>query len=140
MKTALDTNILSTLWSGQPLESTVRAALLLLQRDGSVVISPATYAESLAHPNFSEEGINNFLQITSIRVDPLLDEVWKEAGRRYRQYAIRRRQSHGESPRRLLADFVIGTHALLQADQLFTLDLSLYRTYFPELRLYAIEE
>jgi predicted nucleic acid-binding protein len=141
MKTALDTNILSTMWSAQPMEAIVRAALMMLQQQGNLVISPVAYAEGLAHPNYSEEGINQFLSVTGIIVDlPLLDTVWAEAGRRYRRYAVRRRQSQTEPPRRLLADFLIGAHALLQTEQLLTLDLNFYRTYFPDLRLYPIGE
>jgi predicted nucleic acid-binding protein len=35
----------------------------------------------------------------------------------------------------LLADFLIGAHALVQADQLLTLDSTRYSQDFPEVRL-----
>jgi predicted nucleic acid-binding protein len=141
MKTALDTNILSNIWSGQPMEAAIRSALRKLEQSGPLVISPPVYAEALAHPTYSEEGVHRFLEITGITVDfALADSVWTEAGRRYREYAIRRRQSQAEPPRRILADFLVGSHALLQADQLLTLDVKFYRTNFPELTLFPIEE
>jgi predicted nucleic acid-binding protein len=140
MKTALDTNILSTIWSGQPMEAAARVALNAASRRGFLVISPFAYAEALAHPSYSEEQIQRFLAITGISVDfAIAEPVWIEAGRRYRDYAVRRRQATREQPRRILADFLVGAHALLQADQLMTFDIRMYRTNFPELRLYPIE-
>jgi hypothetical protein len=41
----------------------------------------------------------------------------------------------GERPKRLLADLVIGAHALIHADRLMTLDPARYRHDFPEFKL-----
>jgi len=62
------------------------------------------------------------------------EPVWVDAGRRYWRYAGHRRKS-GSGPKRLLADFLIGAHALLQADRLMSLDPIRYKHYFPELKL-----
>jgi len=35
----------------------------------------------------------------------------------------------------VLADFLVGSHALAIADQLMTFDQGFYKQYFPELRL-----
>jgi predicted nucleic acid-binding protein len=47
----------------------------------------------------------------------------------------RNRQLKKQGPRRLLADFIIGSHALAQADRLMTLDPKRYKQDFPELKL-----
>jgi predicted nucleic acid-binding protein len=41
-------------------------------------------------------------------------------------------------PKRMLVDFVVGAHALLQADRLVTQDEDRYARDFPDLRLIAI--
>ena len=50
------------------------------------------------------------------------------------RYAKRRRRSAPQGPKRLLADFIIGSHALAQADRFLTLDPKRYKRDFPELK------
>lgn len=97
---------------------------------------PVVYAELLAYPGATEAYVRGFLQDTGVVVDLRLEErVWTETGLRFARYAARRRRSTGEGPRRLLADFLIGAHALVQADRLLTLDPKVYQQDFPEVRL-----
>jgi predicted nucleic acid-binding protein len=80
--------------------------------------------------------VHSFLDATGVVIDYKLEEkVWSIAGLRYARYAVRRRQTTGEGPRRLLADFLIGAHALVQAERLLTLNPKRYSQDFPELRL-----
>jgi predicted nucleic acid-binding protein len=72
----------------------------------------------------------------AIAVDFDLEErVWLRAAESFAAYAVRRRNSGGGSPKRLLVDFLVASHALLQADRLMTLDASRYGQDFPNLRL-----
>ena len=104
--------------------------------EGALLISPVVYVELLAYPKATENFVHEFLADTGITVDFVLKEgVWEEAGRRFAQYANRRRRSGSAHPKRLLADFLVGAHALLQADRLFSLDPGVYGQDFPELRL-----
>lgn len=80
--------------------------------------------------------IKRFLNDTNIAVDFHLGErVWRETAQRFAKYALRRRKSTGSSPKRMLADFIVGSHALLNADRFLTLDQDRYVRDFPELRL-----
>ena len=134
MRTAVDTNILSALWSGEPLASTVSEVLDQAATDGGLVICAAVYAELLAHPKAKLDFVDDFLSSTGISIDFDLGEpVWREASVRFAKYATRRRASRGGRAKRLLADFIVGTHALLRADRLLTLDQSRYSRDFPEL-------
>lgn len=106
------------------------------RREGALLISPFVFAELLAYPGMTEALLRRFLETTGVAVDLRLDErVWTESGLRFARYAALRRESFGAGPRRLLADFLIGSHALAQADRLLTLDAKVYRQDFPELRL-----
>lgn len=103
---------------------------------GALLISPFVFVELLAYPNATEEYVRSFLASTGVVVDLKIEErVWSLAGLRFARYAARRRKAAGEGPRRLLADFLIGAHALVQADRLLSLDPKVYRQDFPELIL-----
>ena len=136
MRTALDTNVLSALWSNEPIAVRLAAKLGNARQDGALLVSAPVYVELLAHPAFPESSINAFLSETGISVDfDILREAWLEAGRRYSKYAARRRRAAAQESKRLLADFIIGAHALVQADRFMTLDPGRYKRDFPELKL-----
>lgn len=136
MRTALDTNVLSALWSSEPLASDIARRLGDAKKEGGLVVGAPVYAELLAHPKAAESFVNQFLGETGILVDfDLSQRVWLEAARRFARYAKRRRKATATTPKRLLADFIIGSHALAQADCLMTLDPKRYRQDFPELKL-----
>lgn len=136
MRTAIDANVISAIWSGEPSAERATVQLGEARMEGSLVISPVVFAELLAYPRATEAYVHGFLEATGVVIDYKLEErVWAEAGLRFVSYAARRRQATGEGPRRLLADFLIGAHALVQAERLLTLDPKRYSQDFPELRL-----
>jgi predicted nucleic acid-binding protein len=138
MITAIDTNVLVALWTG-----TAEAAEAIAERldeastQGPLVIAPAVYAELVAGPEREVSFVDAFLADTQIRVDWVLPEaVWRSAAQAYRGYVARRRSQAGDAgPRRILADFLIGAHALDVTATLLTLDARLYRAAFPTLPL-----
>jgi predicted nucleic acid-binding protein len=136
MRTALDTNVLSAIWLPEPGATELIEQLRQLQADGLLSICGVVLAETMANPYASPGSIANFFEQTHIRLDcELGEDVWLLAGARYAQYAERRRLSQRDFQRRLLADFIIGAHAVLHADQLMTLDRGRYERDFPELKL-----
>ena len=83
--------------------------------------------------------LDSFCKETGIAVDWNLNEaMWHAAGRAFQHYAARRRRQRDSGPRRILADFLIGAHALRHGFRLLTLDDRLYRTAFPRLAILTV--
>jgi predicted nucleic acid-binding protein len=136
MRTALDTNILSGLWSGEPVASRMARQLADAHARGAVVICGTIYAELLAHPSAPRDFIDDFISETGIFVDwDLGEDIWRQAGKSFAAYVRRRGRSQGGTPKRMLVDFVVASHALLRADRLMTLDTGWYEPDFPHLRI-----
>ncbi|MFZ0293200.1 MAG: type II toxin-antitoxin system VapC family toxin [Candidatus Sulfotelmatobacter sp.] len=136
MRTALDTNILSTIWTGAPSASTIAAQLSKVHAQGALVISAPVVVDLSAIPSLNVQLVRKALAEMAIAIDfDLEEDVWLLAAESFAAYAIRRRRSGGGSPKRLLADFVIAAHALLKADRLMTLDAKRYSQDFPKLRI-----
>jgi predicted nucleic acid-binding protein len=139
VRTGLDTNVISALWSADPLARQAEGLLVRARREGGLVICGPVYAELAAHPIARGEFVDQFLSETNITVDFSLDErVWRETARAFAEYASQRRESGGGQPKRLLADFIIGAHSMLHADRLMTLDSERYVSSFPQLRLFDV--
>jgi predicted nucleic acid-binding protein len=136
VRTAIDTNVISALWSSEPLASEMAVLLGNLQTEGGLVVCAPVFTELLAHPKADSAFVEEFLSRTHITIEFGLEEVvWREAGRCFSAYAERRRQSGGGEPRRLLIDFLVGAHAIAKSDRLLTLDPGRYRQAFPGLRV-----
>ncbi|MGA9979174.1 MAG: type II toxin-antitoxin system VapC family toxin [Candidatus Sulfotelmatobacter sp.] len=136
MRTALDSNVLSALWSNEAQVSPIPTRLANYHAQGGLVVCGPVYVELLAHPAVNQDFVDTFLSETGISVDFHLEEqTWRAAAKGFAEYAHRRRASGGGSPKRLLVDFVVGAHALLRADRLMTLDPARYKVDFPTLLL-----
>ncbi len=135
MSTAIDSNILIALWdAGDALHKTARQLLEKASASGQLVISGLVFAELLAAPGRSEAFLDRFCEDTRIGVEwELKERVWREAGIAYQKYGERRRTQGVNGPRRILADFLIGAHAMVNRYRLLTLDGKIYRASFPRL-------
>ncbi|MCL8209297.1 MAG: type II toxin-antitoxin system VapC family toxin [Actinomycetia bacterium] len=154
MKTAIDTNVLLDLLTADPtFADASERALRAVLRDGPAIICPVVAAE-LAAAFEDPAAADQFLKDLNITVEAMAIAAWHDAGRAWRQ-AVRRRGPGLQCPRcgtpvlcqcvqcgepirvrqHVVSDFLIGAHALHQADQLLTRDRGYYRTYFPDLRV-----
>lgn len=136
LKTAIDSNVISALWTGEASQAHCQRGLEDAKRRGNLLICAPVYCELHACPGVTPALIRQFLEETRIIRDfGIREEMWQEAALRFTRYAERRRRSGGGSPKRFVVDFIVGAHALLAADCLFTLDRDRYQRDFPELRL-----
>ena len=153
MISALDTNIvLDLVIEDAPDGEATWTLLASAQRQGAIVIVDAVYAELAGE--FEGRDLDGFLADNAIRLESPTREVLRMAGDAWRTYTRRRPRGLvcarcgavqpvrcercGEpiqSRQHLVADFLIGAHALVHADRLLTRDRGFYGTYFPDLEL-----
>jgi len=140
VRTAIDTNIISTVWSGNSPSEQVASVLAQAGNQRALVICAPAYVELMAYPNATRQYPDQFLATTRVEVDFVIDEpVWRETGQRFASDARRRPKSGGDEAKRSLVDFLIGAHASLHADRLFTLDPRRFAQDFPKLPLIGLE-
>ena len=137
MITAVDTNVVIALWDKDPLLNlAAQTSLEAAFKRGSLVVAAPVFAELIAAPGRNESFVTSFLEDTAIAIDWELGEsVWRSAGRAFQSYAERRRKQRDSGARRILADFLIGAHAVCNGYRLLTLDERLYRVAFPTLTI-----
>lgn len=140
MTTAIDTNVVVALWDqDSTLSFAAQSALDAALMRGDLVVSAPVFSELLAAPKRTETFLDSFFKETGIAVDWNLEEsVWRAAGRAFRSYAERRRRQRDSGARRILADFLIGAHAVHRGYRLLTLDDHLYRAAFPRLTVVGV--
>jgi predicted nucleic acid-binding protein len=133
--TAVDSNVLiDVIGPATKFAAPAIRALDESRAQGPLVICSVAAAEIAAYFDTSRE-MESVLAEMSIRVTDLRIAELHAAGAAY--VAYRRRSSKLKN--RMLADFLVGAHALHQADLLLTRDRGYYRTYFPRLKLVDLE-
>ncbi len=153
MRTAIDTNLLFDLRLRDDQSMAARDLLAASSANGSLAICPVVYAEFCVALSEQQE-VDEMLEVLAIHVEPFSPESLWVASRAWMRY-LRTRGSQVQCPdcgerfdtacprcgaqatwrQRVIADFLIGGHAVTQADHLITRDAGYFRTYFPELRL-----
>lgn len=155
MITAIDTNIiLDVLIPGEPFSESSKALLDRHISKGQLIICEVVYAE-LAAWFSSEKELKTFLSETGIRLVYSNEKSLYIAGTRWAVYARKGNKNlfsciqcgnsfEANCPQcaaaltkrfHVLADFLIGAHALTHADCILSRDLGVYKTYFKNLKV-----
>lgn len=154
MITAIDTNLLLDILIPDPvLQISSKTALEKALTLGRLVVGEIVYAELAVHFPAAET-LRQFITETGIALVPASPEALEEAAVRWKRYLkIKKHEivcpTCGKPTscscrhcgqalhfrQRILADFLIGGQALVQADGLLSRDRGFYRTYFKELNL-----
>lgn len=130
MITALDTNVLlDVLLANEKFVGFSTQALEEAAAAGSLVVCDLVYAELCAH-FIAQRECDEFLEENEIRIEALSRPASFLASQVWRSYL-----RQGGKRNRILADFLIGAHAQLQASCLLSRDRGFYRALFPTLRL-----
>ena len=131
MITAVDTNVLIDVLEPDPVHG--RGSLDLLRRamrEGSVVACEVVWAEVATAYADRIDKVLEALSQAGINFLPMTEAAAVKSAEYWHSY--RRRSGKGG---RIVADFLIGGHAMVQCDRLLTRDRGFYRDYFETLVL-----
>ena len=131
MITAIDTNIIIDILEPDPIFGPAsKAALKLCFQDGSVIACEVVWAEDVtAYGSRIKEAVDVMSRI-GIEYSAMTLEATLEAAKRWSTFRKKNKVRD-----RIVADFLVGGHALALSDRLLTRDRGFYRDYFKPLKV-----
>jgi predicted nucleic acid-binding protein len=130
MRTDVDTNVFLDILRPNPaFVASSERWLARLATQGDLVICDMAFAELCCQFATVEKAVI-FLYDLDVRIEPLSHEASFAVSRAWIQF-----RKAGGKRERILADFIIGGHALTQCDQLLSRDRGFYRDHFATLKV-----
>ena len=128
MITAVDANVLLDIFiAGDRHGPQSKERLVAAYDAGAIVVSDVVYAELV--PAFRDRAaLDSALLELGATLSPIDSSIAFEAGLRWKRY-----RAAGGPRNRIIADFLIGAHAMAVADVFLTRDRGFFSSYFPEL-------
>ena len=131
MITAVDSSIIIDVLEPDPEHGPAsREALRRCLREGSMVACDVVWAEVATAFGHAQARAIEALRQIGIAYSPMTEEAALRAAECWYRF---RKRSGGKD--RIVADFLIGGHALVQTDRLLTRDRGFYRDYLKSLKL-----
>jgi predicted nucleic acid-binding protein len=132
--TAVDTNVLLDIFFPDPAFGPLsKEKLRAASGEGALIVCEVVYAE-VAGLFPRPSNLESFLDASGIQLKPSTPETLWKAGELWKKFCLAR-PHHPDRTGRLLADFLIGAHALMQAERLLTRDKDFFHSTFTGLRL-----
>ena len=130
MITAIDTNILIDVFADDKTFAEKSLKVLReVEQAGQLIVCEVILAETARYFASLEMLRETFDSIGIVR-EPVGESACYLAGQRFQEY-----RRKGGKRDRVLADFLVGAHALVRCSQLVTRDRGFYRTYFSDLTI-----
>jgi predicted nucleic acid-binding protein len=126
--TAVDSNVLLDIFGDDPLFQPRSTNMLRsCSLEGRLIACEVVWAEVAGYFP-SPQAVQEAMTQIGVEFSPTSLPSSLSAGEAWKVYCRR-----GGRRRRMVADFLIGAHSLLQADRLLTRDRGFYRAYFSRL-------